>query len=113
MVNRNINPANIILNEAGIPKTPVFGFAKIPTADQFTQTGLIVGSPNYMAPEQVQGKPVDSFADQYSLSVMAYEMLTGDKPFVAEHLTTLVYQIVCEAPPPAQRLNPTLGPKVE
>src|SRR5947209_17718067 len=66
-----------------------------------------------MAPEQIQGKPVSGMADQYSLTVLAYEMLTGDKPFVAEHLTTLIFQIVCEPPPPANRLNPTLGPQIE
>jgi serine/threonine protein kinase len=113
IIHRDIKPANIIVNEAGIAKIADFGIAKISAADQLTQTGLIVGTPNYMAPEQVQGKAVSGLADQYSLSVMTFEMLTGEKPFVAEHLTTLVYQIVCEPPPPARRLNPTLGGQIE
>src|SRR5260221_7008711 len=113
IVHRDIKPANIIVNQAGVAKIADFGIAKTSAADQLTQTGLIVGTPNYRAPEQIQGKPVSGLADQYSLTVMAYEMLTGDKPFVAEHLTTLVFQIVCEPPPQANRLNPTLGSQIE
>ena len=59
-------------------------------------TGTIVGTPHYMSPEQVQGHPVDGRADQFSLSVIAFEMLTGEKPFTGEQLTTVVYKIVAE-----------------
>ena len=67
-----------------------------------------------MSPEQVQGLPtVDGRADQFSLAVIAFEMLTGEKPFTGEHLTTVVYKIVAGDPIPPRRLNPTLGPEIE
>jgi serine/threonine-protein kinase len=62
-----------------------------------------------MSPEQIQGKPVDGKADQFALGVVAYEMLTGERPFGGEALTTVLYKIVSEEPPPPQHLNPTLG----
>jgi serine/threonine-protein kinase len=102
-----------MLGEDGQTKITDFGIAKIAASDRLTQLGLIVGTPSYMPPEQVQGHAIDGRADQYSLAVLAYEMLTGELPFPGEQLTTVVYKIVCEEAAPASRLNPTLGPQIE
>jgi serine/threonine protein kinase len=111
IVHRDIKPANILIHD-GTAKITDFGVAKI-LSQQMTQSGVMMGTPNYMSPEQVQGHGVDGRADQFSLAVIVYETLTGEKPFVADHLPSLLYRIVREDPVPPQRLNPSLAPQVE
>ena len=113
IVHRDIKPANIMIAKDGTTKITDFGIAKITTSEHLTMTGAIVGTPHYMSPEQVQGQPVDGRSDQFSLAVIAYEMLTGEKPYTGEHLTTVVYKIVAEEPVLPHRLNPSLGGAIE
>jgi serine/threonine protein kinase len=112
IVHRDVKPANLMLAGDGKAKITDFGIAKL-TASDLTMTGTIVGTPNYMSPEQIQGLTVDGRADQFSLAVIVFEILTGERPFAGEQLTTVIYKIVSEEPPPAPRLNPTLGDKVD
>ena len=113
IVHRDIKPANIMIARDGATKVTDFGIAKVSTNEHLTITGTIVGTPHYMSPEQVQGLEVDGRSDQFSLAVIAYEMLTGEKPYSGEHLTTVVYKIVAEEPPAPHRLNPTLTAEIE
>lgn len=113
IVHRDIKPANIMIAKDGTAKITDFGIAKITASEQFTMTGSIVGTPHYMSPEQVQGQTVDGRSDQFSLAVIAYEVLTGEKPYTGEHLTTVVYKIVAEEPPAPRRINASLAGAID
>ncbi len=112
IVHRDIKPANIMIHEDGTAKITDFGVAKI-MSQQMTLSGTMMGTPSYMSPEQVQSTAITGAADQFSLAVIVYEALTGEKPFAAEYMPTLLYKIVREDPLPPQRLNNTLSPQVE
>lgn len=112
IVHRDIKPANIMIHEDGSAKVTDFGVAKI-VSQQMTQAGTMMGTPSYMSPEQIAGAGIDGRSDQWALAVIVYEVLTGEKPFAADYLPTLLFKIVKEEPPAPQRLNPTLASEVE
>ncbi len=107
VVHRDIKPDNIILLENNRVKVADFGIARVMTASK-TQTGVILGTPNYMSPEQVAGSKVDGRSDLFSLGVVLYELLTGEKPFKGDNLTNLMYAISNVSYQPLSEIKPKL-----
>jgi serine/threonine-protein kinase len=110
IVHRDIKPANLMLTADDIAKVTDFGTAKILQMGTVQQTTHVMGTPSYMSPEQVKGKPIDGRTDIFSLGVVLYEMLTGEKPFPGQSITTVIYKIVNEEPIPPRQLNPSIHP---
>jgi serine/threonine protein kinase len=120
IIHRDLKPANIILasdSEIGEqPKIVDFGLAKLATATQtaeLTRTGQIVGTPEYMAPEQIEGKKVDARADVYSLGCVLYKMLVGRSPFSGEDDVQVLYRQLHEPPQPPSTLVPGIPTSVD
>jgi serine/threonine protein kinase len=108
VVHRDIKPANLMLTGDDTVKVTDFGTAKILQFGTVQQTAHVMGTPSYMSPEQVKGRAVDGRSDIFSLGVMLYEMVTGEKPFPGQNITTVIYKIVNEEPVPPKQVNPSV-----
>jgi serine/threonine protein kinase len=105
VVHRDVKPANIIVIPDNVPKITDFGIARMRSSEVKTQTGMLLGSPKYMSPEQVQGKRADPRSDIFSLGIIVYEMLTGAAPFTGDSVNAIMFQIVNFLPPRPSAAN--------
>ena len=108
IVHRDVKPGNIMLLERGRAKIMDFGLARMRAADHKTVTGMVLGTPKYMSPEQVAGSPVDQRSDLFSLGIVLYEMLTGSRLFGAEDMTQIMHNVTYQEHEPPTRLKPEL-----
>jgi len=96
--------------DSGLVKVTDFGAAKGAMTNLTTRAGQLLGTPNYMSPEQAKGRTLDGRSDIFALGVILYELLTGEKPFYGESVTTVIYKIVHDTPIPPRELDPTIHP---
>jgi eukaryotic-like serine/threonine-protein kinase len=112
IVHRDIKPHNVIVDDEGNAKVTDFGIARAGTSDM-TETGSILGTAQYLSPEQAQGHPVSARSDLYSTGILLYECLTGRVPFDGDSPVTIALKQVSEEPIPPAELNPAVSPELE
>ncbi len=108
IVHRDVKPGNVMISNDGVVKITDFGIAR--AGEVMTMTGQVVGTPNYMSPEQVVGGQLDGRSDLFSVGVMLYEMITGERPFEGQSITTIMYKIVHETPIAPRKLDAGIHP---
>lgn len=113
LVHRDVKPANIMLALEGAVKITDFGIVKANKDISLTTTGSTLGSPAYMSPEHLRGTDLDKRSDLFSLGIILFEMLTGQKPFYGENYQEVITRILTENPPKPGKLNPEIDPRLE
>jgi serine/threonine protein kinase len=108
VVHRDVKPSNVLIDDQGRVKLADFGVAFVDDSTHRTAAGTVIGTPSYMAPEQLRGEPIGAAADIFSVGVVLYQMLTGRVPFKGDSLVSVMYRITHEDPPAPSTLAPAL-----
>src|SRR3954463_2734118 len=115
IIHRDVKPGNVMLTPAGQVKVMDFGIARAvaDSAATMTQTSAVLGTAQYLSPEQARGETVDARSDVYSAGCLLYELLTGRPPFTGDSPVSVAYQHVREAPVPPSQIDPEIGPDID